>query len=76
MQRQAEGAGGHLTPRPGLAAAAVRHEAEVPARHPRAEGIKAVLRDIVARSGPAPRHGGGGEGDGRGEGEVQGKGDA
>ena len=38
-----------------LAAVAERHEAEVLARHPRAEGIKPVLRDIIARSGPAPR---------------------
>ncbi len=38
-------------------AAAERHEAEVLAHHPQAEGIKAVLRDIIARSGPA-RHGG------------------
>ena len=45
-----------------LAAAAERYEAEVLARHPEAEGIKAVLRDIVARSGPAPRHARGGEG--------------
>jgi MarR family transcriptional regulator, organic hydroperoxide resistance regulator len=34
-----------------LAAAAERHEAEVLARHPEAEGIKPVLRDIIARSG-------------------------
>ena len=34
-----------------LAAAAARHEAEVLARHPRAEGIKAALRDIIAGSG-------------------------
>jgi MarR family transcriptional regulator, organic hydroperoxide resistance regulator len=39
----------------GLVAAAERHEAEVLARHPRAEGIKPVLQDIIARSGPAPR---------------------
>ena len=45
-----------------LLAVAERHEAEVLARHPQAEGIKAVLRDIIARFGPAPRHGGGGEG--------------
>ena len=45
-----------------LLAVAERHEAEVLARHPQAAGIKPVLRDIVARSGPAPRHGGGGEG--------------
>ena len=41
----------------GLVAAAERYEAELLARHPQAEGIKAVLRDIIARSGPA-RHGG------------------
>ena len=44
-----------------LVAAAERYEAEVLARHPRAEGIKAALRDIIARSGPT-RHDGGGEG--------------
>ncbi len=44
-----------------LAAAAERYEAEVLARHPEAEGIKAVLREIIARSGPT-RHAGGGEG--------------
>ena len=44
-----------------LVAAARRYEAEVLARHPQAEGIKAVLRDIIARSGSA-RHDGGGEG--------------
>ncbi len=38
-----------------LAAAAARYEAEVLARHPQAEGIKAVLRDIIAGSGPAGR---------------------
>ena len=38
-----------------LAAAAERHEAEVLALHPQAEGIRAVLRDIIARSGPKPR---------------------
>ncbi len=43
------------------AAVAERHEAEVLARHPQAEAIKAVLRDIIARSGPA-RHPGGTEG--------------
>ncbi len=50
-----------------LAAAAERYEARVLARHPQAEGIKAVLRDIVARSGPVPRHvhdGGDGEDEG------------
>jgi len=52
-----------------LAVAAARYEAEVLARHPQAAGIKPVLRDIVARSGPAPRHGGGGEG-GWGEGDT------
>ena len=45
-----------------LAVAAARHEAEVLARHPQAEGIKAVLLDIVARPGPAPRHDHDGEG--------------
>ena len=49
-----------------LVAAAGRYEAEILARHPRAEGIRAVLRDIIAASGPAP-HAGGGEG-GKGEG--------
>ena len=39
-----------------LAVAAARYEAEVLARHPQAAGIRAVLRDIVARSGPALRH--------------------
>ncbi len=48
-----------------LLAAAERHEAEVLARHPEAEGIKAVLRDTIARSGPA-RHAQNGEG-GQGE---------
>jgi DNA-binding MarR family transcriptional regulator len=38
-----------------LAAAAAFHEAEVLARHPRAEAIKPVLRDIIAGSGPARR---------------------
>jgi DNA-binding MarR family transcriptional regulator len=56
-----------------LAAAAERHEAEVLARHPQAEGIKPVLRDIAARAGPAPRPGAGGEG-GLGEGGAQGEG--
>ena len=42
-----------------LLAAAERHEARVLARHPEAEGIKAVLRDIVAGSGPARRARGG-----------------
>ncbi len=51
----------------GLMAAAERYEAEVLARHPQAEGIKAVLRDIIARSGPA-RHARGGEGGHGGEG--------
>jgi DNA-binding MarR family transcriptional regulator len=36
-----------------LAAAAARYEAEVLARHPQADGIKAVLRDIIAGSGRA-----------------------
>jgi DNA-binding MarR family transcriptional regulator len=47
-----------------LVAAAERYEARVLARHPQAEGIKAALRDIVARSGPAvpPHARGGGEG--------------
>ena len=53
----------------GLVAAAERYEAELLARHPQAEGIKAVLRDIVARSGPAPRHARDGEG-GWGEGDT------
>jgi len=44
-----------------LMAAAERYEAQVLARHPQAEGIKAVLRDIIAGSGPA-RHARGGEG--------------
>ena len=38
-----------------LVAAAERYEAEVLARHPQAEGIKAVLQSIIARSGP-PTH--------------------
>ena len=45
-----------------LAAVAERCEAEVLSRHPRADAIKPVLRDIIARSGPAPRHASGGEG--------------
>ena len=49
-----------------LVAAAERYEAELLARHPQAEGIKPELRDIIARSGPAPRHGGGGRGEGEG----------
>ncbi len=44
-----------------LRAAAERYEAQLLARHPQAEGIKDVLEDIVARSGPA-RHARGGEG--------------
>ncbi len=36
-----------------LVAVAGRYEAEVLARHPQAEAIKPVLRDIIARSGPA-----------------------
>lgn len=49
-----------------LTAAAARYEAEVLARHPRAEGIRAVLLDIIARSGPAPqvRRGKDGQGEG------------
>ena len=47
-----------------LVAAAERYEAGVLARHPQAAGIKAVLRDIVASPGPAPRRGGGGRGAG------------
>ena len=39
-----------------LMAEAQRHEAEVLARHPAAEGIKAALRDIIAGSGPASWH--------------------
>ncbi len=46
----------------GLVAAAGRYEAEVLARHPQAEGIKDVLEDIIAKSGPARRHARGGEG--------------
>ncbi|MBD0276225.1 MAG: MarR family transcriptional regulator [Acetobacteraceae bacterium] len=38
-----------------LLAVAERHEAEVLACHPQAERIKPVLRDIIARSDPAPR---------------------
>ncbi len=45
-----------------LAAVAEGYEAEVLARHPEAGGIKPVLRDIIARPGPAPRHARGGEG--------------
>ena len=46
----------------GLVAVAERYEAEMLARYPQAEGIKAALRDIIARSGPAPwrARGGGG----------------
>ena len=43
-----------------LLAAAERHEAGILTRHPQAAGIKAVLRDIITRSGPA-RHPGGEE---------------
>lgn len=43
-----------------LLAAAERYEAGILARHPQADGIKAVLRDIIAGSGPA-RHPGGEE---------------
>jgi len=39
-----------------LVAVAECYETQVLARHPQAEGIKAVLQDIIARSGPAPRH--------------------
>jgi DNA-binding MarR family transcriptional regulator len=42
-----------------LVAAAGRYEAGLLARHPGAEGIRAVLRDIIAGSGPAPQAGGG-----------------
>jgi DNA-binding MarR family transcriptional regulator len=42
-----------------LATVAERCEAEVLARHPQAEGIKAALRDIIARSGPMRRRRGG-----------------
>ena len=44
-----------------LLAAAERYEARILARHPQAEEIKAVLRDIIAGSGPA-RHPGSEEG--------------
>ena len=44
-----------------LLAVAESYEAEVLARHPQAEGTKAVLRDIIARPGPAPPHVRGGE---------------
>jgi len=44
-----------------LVAAAARYEAEVLARHPQAEAIKAALHDIIARSGPM-RHARDGEG--------------
>jgi DNA-binding MarR family transcriptional regulator len=42
-----------------LMSAAARYEAEVLARHPEAEGTKAALREIIARSGPARRARGG-----------------
>jgi DNA-binding MarR family transcriptional regulator len=45
-----------------LLAVAESYEAEVLARHPQAEGTKAVLRDIIARPGPAPPHARGGGG--------------
>jgi MarR family transcriptional regulator, organic hydroperoxide resistance regulator len=45
-----------------LVAAAGRYEAEVLARHPEAEGIKAVLRDSIAGAGPASHHRAGEEG--------------
>ena len=49
-----------------LMAAAERYEAQILARHPRAEGIRDILRDIIAGSGPAPhaRHGEGARGEG------------
>ena len=50
-----------------LMAAAEHYEAQVLARHPQAEGIKDVLRDIIAGSGPA-RHAQGGESGQGGEG--------
>ncbi|HYI82096.1 MAG TPA: MarR family transcriptional regulator [Acetobacteraceae bacterium] len=49
-----------------LAAIAGRHEAEMLARHPQAEAIKPVLRDIAAGGAATRRGGGRGEG-GRGE---------
>jgi DNA-binding MarR family transcriptional regulator len=58
-----------------LVAVAERFEAGLLARHPRAEAIKAALRDIIAGSDPAPRHGRGGE-DGLDEGDAQGEEDA
>ena len=58
-----------------LVAVAERYEAEMLACHPRAEGIKAVLRDIIAGSGPAPRHARDGEGS-RGEDDAKGEVDA
>ena len=54
-----------LTPE-GEAKAAGRYETKVLARHPQAEGIKAVLRDTIVRSGPAAPHARDGEG-GQGE---------
>ena len=39
-----------------LAAAAEGYEAEVLVRHPGADGIRAVLRGIIARPGPARHH--------------------
>jgi DNA-binding MarR family transcriptional regulator len=39
----------------GLLALAGRHEAEVLARHPQADAVKPVLRDIVARFGSTPQ---------------------
>jgi DNA-binding MarR family transcriptional regulator len=45
-----------------LVAAAERYEAGVLARHPEAEGTKAVLRDIIAGAGPAPHRRAGEEG--------------
>ncbi len=43
-----------------LVAVAGRYEAEILARHPQAEGVKAALRDIIVRSGPTRQARGGG----------------
>jgi DNA-binding MarR family transcriptional regulator len=43
-----------------LMAAAEHYEAQILARHPQAEEIRAVLREIIARFGTAPRARGGG----------------
>jgi len=43
-----------------LTAAAERYEAQILARHPQVEGIRAVLREIIAGFGPARRARGGG----------------